>query len=86
MDALAAAMEHVAECRREVMRPPVDGASLGAILISAQFDSILQKRGLAIVPEVPTVDMKAAWRQGVFRSFYERYRAMLRASQWLTSS
>ena len=85
MDALAAAMEHIAECCREIMYPPVGGTSLGAILVSAQFESILHKQGLAMVPEVPTADMKAAWKQGVFRNFYERYGAMLRALRWPTS-
>lgn len=77
---LTTAMKHLAECLREVMMPPQQGASLGAILNAAEFDSVLKKHGLAIVPRRPTTVMREAWQGGWFRDFDKRYRAMLSAT------
>ena len=77
---LTAAMKQLAGCVREVVTPPQAGASLGAILAAAEFDSVLHDHGLAIVPRRPTTAMREAWRVGWFRDFDERYRAMLGAT------
>jgi hypothetical protein len=78
---LTAAMKHLAKSLREVMTPPRNGASLGAILNAAEFDSVLQDHGLAVVPTVPTTPMRDAWQRGWFRNFDDRYRALLGATQ-----
>jgi hypothetical protein len=78
--ASTAAMEYIAECFREVYRPPANGASLGAILLAAEFENILHKKGFTIVPDIPTSAMRSAWKRGWFRSFYDRYCAMLRVT------
>jgi hypothetical protein len=77
---LTAAMKHLAWCLREVVTPSQKGASLGAILNAAEFDSVLEKNGLAIVPRRPTTAMREAWKGRWFRNFDKRYRAMLCAS------
>ena len=77
---LTAAMNHLAGCLREVVTPPQKGASLEAILKAAEFDAVLEKHGLAIVPRCPTPAMRKAWQKGWFRNFDKRYRAMLSAT------
>ena len=71
-EALSAAMEYLAECCREVLRPTRDGPPLHAVLTLGEFENILQKQGLAIIPETPAKMMQLA-----FRRFKVRYQAML---------
>lgn len=78
---LTAAMKHLARCLQEVTAPPQKGASLGAILNAAEFDSLLQDHGLAVVPRRPTSEMREAWKRSWFRGFEGRYSAMLIATQ-----
>jgi hypothetical protein len=77
---LTAAMKHLTGCLRDVVMPPQRGASLTGILNAAEFDSVLKKHGLAIVPRQPTLAMREAWQKGLFRDFEKRYRAMLSAT------
>jgi hypothetical protein len=65
-------------CRDLIVSPPAGGADLGTILIGHQLEGVLEEYGLAIVPQVPNSVMRAACR-GWFRSFSDRYRAMLLA-------
>jgi hypothetical protein len=46
---LTAAMKHLAKSLREVTTPPRNGASLGAILNAAEFDSVLQEADTRIL-------------------------------------
>jgi hypothetical protein len=81
LEGLEAAMIVLASCCRDlIVRRPLGGADLGAILIGHQFKNALQKHGLAIVPEIPTGPMRAAWKKVWFRAFHDRYSAALRAA------
>jgi len=82
--ALENAMRRLAFCNREVLYPNAEGASLGAILRAYQFKKILEEHGLTIVPTAPTSSMQVAWKEGWFRSFYNRYRALLQAAWAVT--
>jgi len=74
------AMRELAGCCRDLLvSPPVGGADLPTILISYQFNGVLENHGLAIVPRNPNSAMSTAWGRGWVRSFGERYRAMLLA-------
>lgn len=70
-------MERFAKSYREALRP--GGGSVGEMLTASSLDEIFQKHGLKIVPVIPTPAMQAAWKQGAFRGFFERYSAMLQA-------
>ncbi len=79
IDAKAAAMELTAYLT-EVMHPPAEGASLGAILGAYTFKGVLREAGYVIVPLTPTPDMVSAFRRGLFRIFSDRYNAMIAAA------
>jgi len=79
-DARTATMRDIADSHREVVRPTGLGASLGQIFIACEFKGILAEEGFAIVPKVPTEAMRAAWKRGWFRSFGQRYSAMVCAA------
>ena len=72
-----AMMELAVCCRDLIVHKPPGGADLGTILIGHKFEAVLKKHGLAIIPDIPTPKMRDAWKRGWFRSFYDRYRAML---------
>jgi hypothetical protein len=78
-DAEAAASELTANVK-EVMLPPEDGASLGAVLGAYTFKAVLRDAGYAIVPLAPTPGMVSAFRRGWFRNFSQRYDAMVSAA------
>jgi hypothetical protein len=78
-DAEAAASQ-LAAYVEEVMRPPEDGASLGAILGAHIFKTVLRDAGYAIVPLAPTPGMVSAFRRGWFRNLSDRYNAMVSAA------
>ena len=76
-DASERGAAEMADCARQVLFPPHDGADLGAILGAALFQIILEERGLALVPRNPTDKMRRAFRRGWLRSFRSRYSAMV---------
>jgi hypothetical protein len=78
-DAEAAAAELTAYVK-EVLLPPQGGASLGAILGAYIFKAILRDAGYAIVPLAPTHGMASAFRRRWFRTFSNRYDAMVGAA------
>lgn len=79
IDAKAAATELTAYLK-EVMHPPAEGASLGAILGAYIFKGVLGDAGYAIVPLAPTPGMVSAFRRRWFRTFFVRYEAMVGAA------
>lgn len=70
----------LARCVKEIMQPPPEGADLGAILGAYIFKGVLMEVGLDVVPLNPTAEMQKAFQSGRFRSFPERYAAMLAAA------
>lgn len=53
---LDTAMVELALCYRDlILCPPAEGADLGTILIGSRFEGILRNHGLAIVPQIPTL-------------------------------
>src|SRR5262245_52978465 len=80
-EGLEAAMIVLAECCRDlIVQSPPNGADLGAILIGHMFKKVLEDYGLAVVPKTATPVMQAAWKQGWFRGFSERYASALRSA------
>jgi hypothetical protein len=65
---------------KEVLQPPMEGASLGGILGAYIFKGVLRDAGYAIVPLTPTPEMVSAFKRNSFRPFSDRYDAMVRAA------
>jgi hypothetical protein len=79
-DDLDAVLNPMLSALTELMARPPEGASLGAILGAYQLKDKLEERGFTIVPTRPTLRMQTAWGCGWFRSFQDRYTALLNAA------
>jgi len=75
--AFRAAIKDLVECHLEARSRK---ARTGSISAAAALNSIFEERGLKIVPIIPTQAMRYDWKRGVFRTFFERYIAMLKAA------
>jgi hypothetical protein len=65
---------------KDLMNPPPGGAPLGSILGAYIFKRILQDAGYAVVPAYPSAEVRAAFKDGLFRPFEKRYASMLEAA------
>jgi hypothetical protein len=65
---------------RDVFSPPDDGAPMKSVLGAYILKSMLKSAGYAIVPLKPTELMEKAFYTGSFRTFENRYAALVKAA------
>src|SRR5215212_10039378 len=64
---------------RAILGPSPGEATLGDILGAYIFKARLREAGFAIMPILPTADMKKAFKSGWFKSFKARYEELVQA-------